>query len=100
MLLPDTIFTAIEQVFPVTRADIIGPRRRRSEAEGRHLFCWILHTHGRMSLGQIGGIINRDHSGIRYAVDAAQNLYDTCQPYRRMANKVLDALDLAHEQAA
>lgn len=100
MLTPDTIFTAIENVFPVTRADIIGPRRRRNEAEARHIFCWILHTHSRMSLTQIGGIINRDHSGVRYSVDAAQNLYDTCQPYRRMANKVLDALDLQHDIAA
>ena len=100
MLNQDTIFTAIENVFPVTRADIIGRRRRRNEAEARHLFCWLLHKHTRMSLTQIGGIINRDHSGVRYSVDAAQALYETCPPYRRMADKVLDALDLQHDIAA
>ena len=100
MLTPDTIFTAIEQVFPVTRADIIGPRRRRNEGEARHLFCWILRRHTRMSLSQIGSYIGRDHTTIIYAVNRCQALYDTCKQFRLMANKVLDALDLQHDIAA
>jgi len=92
--------SAIESVFPVTRADIIGPRRRRSEAEARHLFCHLLRRHTRMSLNEIADMLNRDHSGIAYSVKAHESLYETCQPYRLMANKVLDALDLQHGIAA
>jgi len=97
---PDQILSAIESVFPVTRADIIGPRRRRSEAEARHLFCHLLRKHTRMSLNEIADILNRDPGAIGYSVKAHEGLYETCQPYRRMANKVLDALDLQHDIAA
>lgn len=97
---PEQVFLAIENVFPVTRDDIIGPRRRRNEGEGRHLFCWILRRHTRMSLAQIGSYIGRDHTTIIYAVNRCQALYDTCRQFRLMADKVLDALDLQHEQAA
>lgn len=100
MLNQDTILTAIEQVFPCTKADIIGRRKRRSEAEARHLYFWILRNHTRMSLNDIGSTIDRSHHNVLHAVRTCQALYDTCRQFRLMANKVLDALDLQHDIAA
>lgn len=91
----DEVMTAVTSIFPVTKEDILGPRRRRNETDARHAVAYIMNKHSRFSLTQIGEIINRpNHGTVVYAVKHAECLYDTDKHYRAMLDRVLAKLNL------
>jgi len=95
MLTPDTIFTAIESVFPVTRADIIGLRRRRNEADARKVACYIIYTYMRYSNAQIAALLgNRSSGSVKDCRDGYLNMHKTDKQFRAMADQVIAILGL------
>jgi chromosomal replication initiation ATPase DnaA len=90
-----TILNAIASVFPVTPADITGPRRRRNEAEARHLAVWLYRTALRMSNWQIGAAFNRLGCTAVYSRRAFERYYATDRHYRSKVDSVCQALGVA-----
>jgi hypothetical protein len=52
--------------------------RRRDLVEGRHLFCYILRKHTKLSLATIAKEIDRDHTSVLHSIRRAKEflLYD------------------------
>ena len=92
MTTPTTILEAVSTVFPVTPADILGPRRRKNEAEARHLAMWLCHSELRMSNSQVAKVFNRDTSATVASRRAFLRFYETDRQYRGMADSVIAAL--------
>lgn len=94
------IFTAVTSVFPATREDIIGPRRRRNESDARHITVYLLRTHCRLSNSQIGHLLgNRCPSIGAESSRKFLALYATDKKYRAMADRVLAALGVTEVAA-
>jgi chromosomal replication initiation ATPase DnaA len=90
-----TILNAIASVFPVTPADITGPRRRRNEAEARHMAIWLCHAELRMSNSQIEQAFNRKGSIAVSSRRAFERYYQTDRHYRSKVDSVCQALGVA-----
>jgi len=72
----DIILDTVCYVADVPRTSVISSRKRTKIVDARRAYCYIARKHTRYSFAEIGGIINRDHSTIVYAVKAAEGLLD------------------------
>lgn len=67
MKTPEQILTAIAQANNVTVDDIIGRSRERRVADARKMAMFTLVTYSRMTLHNVGAVLNKDHSTVLYA---------------------------------
>lgn len=68
-----SILQEAADLFDLTPADLTGPSRQRHIAEARQALAYALRQRTTLSLMAVGQLLGgRDHTTIRYAVDAAE----------------------------
>ena len=72
----DSIINSVLSFYNVTMDELKSSSRRRQYVRPRHVLCFLLHRYG-MSLSDIGGILNRDHSSAIHGRDCIFNEMST-----------------------
>lgn len=94
--LPDILFKEFEDIFNVTKEELIGPSRTEPLIFYRHVFCYLMmNTRGyqKYSLKAVGNIIgNRDHTTIinscKVIIDTATDPSDKAHFMREILIKI------------
>lgn len=95
---------AVSKVFGVPIPDIMGRSRVRRVVEARHAYMSIMRNSTRMSLADIGSIMDRDHSTVIHSCRTAKNLIETDWIFKETYRFALDEMreqisneELTHE---
>lgn len=71
---PEVIAYIVGEYFGVTLKDLRSPDRHRPLPDARYIvFFLIWENYPKMKLGQIGEVLNRDHSTVIYAIRKVQD---------------------------
>ena len=73
MIDPATIIRVVCDLFGVAVADLMSPRRYKRLTPARQAAAWALRQVG-LSLVEVGGLLQRDHTTIIYSVRQAEAL--------------------------
>lgn len=86
------VLNAVCSVFPVTIEELVGPRRRRNEADARKCAAWLLYGQG-MSNAQVAATLGgRNPSSVIYLRRQHQILMGNDANYERMATTAMTRL--------
>ena len=87
---PELIIQHVCSVFPCTPEAVKGRRRRRNEADARHISVALIKRYCRLSNWQMGEIFGgKSASNIPHSVNRFNSLYKTDKQYRAMADNVI-----------
>lgn len=83
------VIDAVAEVSDIPKELLLGRRRTSRVAYARHLCMLILYeTCPHLSLPDIGHILSRDHSTVRYGIAGAREMVTRCPTYREKADRV------------
>lgn len=96
----DLVLAHVAVLYDVQPGDLCGRRRTVRISTARHVAAWALRRiHGR-TLAEIGAILHRDHSTIRYAVERVEQdreldacMADACRELARTRAAYIDRHD-------
>lgn len=71
------LFSELSNKYKTTKENIIKKGRKRENVTSRQIICKVLQDNTRLSVFQIGNIINRDHSTVSHSVHTMNDLIDT-----------------------
>jgi hypothetical protein len=71
--------------------DMMSKRRFRELVDTRQMICYIINKyyHERVTLADIGLIINCDHSSVIHSIKCVNNLIQTNKPYKKKLYEIL-----------
>ena len=90
---PDTctkeiVIECVTRVTGIKFDEVKAKIRERNIVTARHLYCHFMKRRLDYTLKEIAKTINRDHSTIINSIHQHDNLYETCEEYRKLANRV------------
>jgi chromosomal replication initiation ATPase DnaA len=87
---PESIIELVCSVFPCSPEAVKGHRRRRNEADARHISVALIRRYCRLSNWQMGELFGgKSASNIPHSVNRFKQLYETDKQYRAMSDKVI-----------
>jgi len=76
------VLETVAEWFDIGIKDIIGPYRQRTVVHARWVCCTLLRKHTRMSLPQIGEVIDKDHTSVLNACAQMERLLNGSAEWR------------------
>ena len=84
----ELILAAINEIAGVNPDEVKGRIRSRKVVTARHIYCFYARTLLGHSLNEIGGVINRDHTTIMYALKSYQDHYLYEPPFQKLSSRI------------
>ena len=86
------VMPVVAKAFGVSGDRIKSPSRKTEVVEARFCFCHYVQKHYKITLKEIGMMVNRDHSTIIKAIEKHKLYFKTDYDYRKKSNQALRLL--------
>lgn len=88
----EAVLRAVADFYGVTTEDLTGKRRVQRIVVPRHVAMYIMREDGRLSLPQIGQVLNRDHTTVLHGVEKMTEQIDRDEALRRDVLSIREGL--------
>jgi len=87
------VVEAVSNVTGIKEDDILGRRRMRPIVDARHMAIRLLRIKSSLTLANIGGLFDRDHTSVIHALSSSQDMMDIDLYYRKEFEQIVNEYD-------